>query len=87
MENGLNFKVARLHRLNSDGKVKAFVDIAVNEAIILKGLKVLNGVNGLFVSMPQKKSTDNKYYDTISTLTPEVKNDISSAVMDAYAGN
>lgn len=86
MENGLSFKVTRLHRLDSASKVKAFVDIAVNESLVLKGLKILQGKNGLFVSMPQEKSKDNKYYDTVSPLTKEVKENITSVVMDTYAG-
>ena len=87
MEDGLSFKVTRLHRLDGASRVKAFVDIIVNEALLLKGMKVLQGQNGLFVSMPQEKSKDNKYYDTISPLTKEAKENITSVVMNAYAGN
>jgi len=86
MENNLNFKIGRLHRLDGDGSLKAFVDIVVNESLLIRGLRVIEGKNGLFVSLPKDKGKDNRWYDIVRPITKEVKNDISNAILTAYKG-
>jgi stage V sporulation protein G len=77
-------EVVRLHRFDSeDSKVKAFVDIAVCDFII-KGLKVLQGKNGLFLGMPQEKAKDGKWYNAFYPKTEEARQNLNSVVMAAY---
>ena len=87
MSEGLNFKVTRLHRLDGEGSLKAFVDIALNESLLLKGLRIVEGRNGLFVSMPREKGKDNRWYETVHPMSKEIKGEISSAILSAYNQN
>ena len=48
------FEVKRLYKFDNDGATKAMVDVAVNEEILIKGFKVVNGKNGLFVGLPSQ---------------------------------
>ncbi|MDD5005599.1 MAG: SpoVG family protein [Candidatus Omnitrophica bacterium] len=80
----LKFKVTRLHRIEGKSNIRAFVDIALNESLLLKGLRIVEGKNGLFVSMPREKGKDNKWYETIHPLSNQVKEDISNVVLSAY---
>ncbi len=80
----LSLKIERLYRFEGDGAMKAFADIVIDEALLIKGLRVIQGKNGLFVSMPKMQGKDKKWYDTIKPLTPEVKSGISEAVLKAY---
>lgn len=84
MNEDLNIEVKRVYHFDSSGKLKAFVDIAINDALLIKGLKVLEGKNGLFVAMPQEKAKDNKWYDSVKCLTVEFKLEIDKAVLAAY---
>ena len=84
MQNVLNFKVSRIHRLPNGGSMKAFADVNINDSIVIRGLRVVEGKNGLFVSMPQEQGKDKKWYDTIRCLTNEVRHQISSDVLQAY---
>ncbi len=79
----LEVQVVRLYRLEGDSKVKAFADISVGDFII-KGLKVLEGKNGLFVSMPQEKAKDGKWYKTVLPATKEAAQNLTEAVLAAY---
>ena len=83
-ENSLTFNVARLHKLEGEGAMKAFVDLAINDSLLIKGLRIVEGQKGLFVSMPKEKGKDNRWYDTIRPLTKEAQAEISSVVLDAY---
>ena len=86
-QENLNFKVARIHKLSTNGKMKAFVDVNINDALIIRGLRVVLGSKGLFVSMPQEKGKDNKWYDTIRCLSKEVRAAISKEILNAYEKN
>ncbi len=80
----LNFQVARIHRLKDKGRIKAFVDLRVGEELLLKGLRIVEGKNGLFISMPQQKGKDNKWYDTVRCLSQDVRQLISENILEAY---
>jgi len=47
------------------GKVRAFFDLTSEEGFIIKGFRLVEGINGLFVSMPSQKGQDGEYYDTV----------------------
>ncbi len=65
MQNNIDLKVERLYKLNTDGKMKAFVDLSVNDALLIKGLRIIEGTKGAFVSMPKMQGKDKKWYDII----------------------
>ena len=82
---GLDFDVKRIITFDGEGALKAYCDLAISEAVLIKGLRVVSGKHGLFVSMPRQQGRDKKWYDTIVLLRDEAKDEISRAVMDAYA--
>ena len=57
----LEFKIAKIHRLPEGSRLKAFVDVSVNDALLIKGLRVVDGKAGLFVSMPQEQGHTSAY--------------------------
>ena len=75
--------VSRVCRLDSDSKLKAFVDVAIS-GIVVKGFSVVDGSKGLFVSMPRHQGKDGKWYDTVYPVTKELKQKLSEAVLTAY---
>lgn len=73
-----------MRRLSGESKVKAFADVAFAGVFIVKGLRVVEGKSGLFVSMPQEKGKDGKWYDTAHPLTREFRETLNELVMQAY---
>jgi len=73
-----------MYRFETDRPLKAFVDITVNGVLLIKGLRVMDGSKGLFVSMPREQAKDEKWYDTIRCLTIGVREDITDVVLQAY---
>ncbi len=76
-------QVVRLYRYEGDSKVKAFLDVSIGDYLV-KGLKLVDGKNGLFVSMPREKGKDGKWYDTFMPVTKEAGQALSDIVMAAY---
>ena len=83
----LDFKVTRCYKLDGEGSLKAICDVAICNEFLVKGLRIINGKNGLFVGMPREQGKDGKWYDNILPLTVETRDSINKAVLSAYEGN
>ena len=84
METEVKLEVTRLNRFEGEGTLRAFCDVAVEEAFLIKGIRVVEGKKGLFVSMPREQGKDGNWYDTVIPLTKEVRQQVSEAVLNAY---
>ncbi len=81
MENA--FQINRIHRLEGESKVKAFVDVSF-AGIIVKGLKVVQGAKGLFLGMPGRQDKEGRWHNTVCPETPEAYRELSDIVLAAY---
>ena len=82
-----DFEVKRLVRFDGDGTLRAFCDLAVGNVFLVKGLRVVDGKQGLFVSMPRQQGKDGKWYDTVRPLSKEAKAEVGRVVLEAYERN
>ena len=80
----LDIKVIKIHRLAQEGRIKAFVDLVVNDAILVKGVRVVQGKKRLFVSMPTEQGKNKRWYERVRCLTPDVRALVASKVLEAY---
>lgn len=78
------FQVKRLIRFEGEGTVKAYCDLAIGSLFLIRGLRIVQGKNGMFVSMPRQQGKDQKWYDQVSPLSKEVKNAVEEVVLAAY---
>ena len=65
-------EIARLYRVENDSSVKAFADVIIGE-VLVKGIRVIKGKDGLFAGMPKSKGKDGKWYDMVMILDEELK--------------
>jgi DNA-binding cell septation regulator SpoVG len=65
------------------GKVRAFFDIMTDEGFTIKGFKIIEGINGLFVGVPSQKGKDDEYFDTIF-VAPELREELNHVALQAY---
>ncbi|MDP2940242.1 MAG: SpoVG family protein [Candidatus Omnitrophota bacterium] len=77
-------EVARLHRFDNGSSLKAFADVIFNGQLLVKGVKVADGRNGLYVSMPSAQGKDGKWYPTVMLLEDSLKEELQTAVLEAY---
>jgi len=78
-------EVKNMFKLNKkDSSLKAYVAVVLDEKLLLKGIKVVEGKDGLFVAMPQQQGKDGKWYETVTFLTSEAKEALQEAVLKAY---
>ena len=66
------------------GKIKARVDIRTSEGFVIKGFKVIDGENGLFVGMPSERTKGGKFIDLVQVSDPNLKELLESLIIDYY---
>ncbi len=76
-------KIERMNK-GSWGKVRAFFDLTTQEGFTMKGFKLIEGINGLFVSMPSQKGNDEQYYDTIWVESKQLRDDLTQLAISEY---
>ncbi len=78
-------KIIRMNPLKSDGtgKTAAFFDIQTDDGITIKGFRLVNGSNGLFMASPDQKGKDGKYYETV-TLPKEMKSELEKIAIEEF---
>ena len=80
----MDFTIKRWIWFDGESPLKAFCDVAINNQLVIKGVRVVDGRHGLFVSMPRQQGKEGRWYDSVVPLSPEVKAQLSELVLEAY---
>jgi stage V sporulation protein G len=70
--------------LRDEEKLKAFANITFDNSFVIRGLKVINGNQGYFVSMPSRKRSDGTHQDIAHPVNNEMRRLIEEKVLQAY---
>ena len=65
------------------GKIRAFFDLQTQEGFTIKGFKLVEGINGLFVGFPSQKGSDDEYRDTV-WAERELKDELTQLAIKEY---
>ena len=83
-------EIKNMRKPNEDGqrgKVKAFFDVE-NAGFEMKGFRLVEGINGLFVSMPSRKGTDqdgnDKWFDTVWIESQSLREKLNQEAINSY---
>lgn len=69
---------------NGNSKTKAFIGLELDDTLVIKGLTLVEGKDGLFLSFPSKKGKDGKYYNSVYSLDKEWGNLLQDACIKKY---
>ena len=79
----MEMEVARVYKTSNGSALKAFVDIVIGQ-LLVKGVRIIEGKEGLFVTMPQVSGKDGKFYPTVMCLDDTLKEKLEKVVLKAY---
>ena len=65
-------------------KLKAFVSIIIDECFVVSDIKIIQGTNGLFVSMPSKKRKNGTFRDIAHPLNNDTRRRIEERIIAKY---
>ncbi len=70
--------------IRSEDRLKAFANVTFDDEFVVRGLKVIEGNSGYFVSMPSRRRPDGTYQDIAHPINNEMRDRLEGAVMEAY---
>lgn len=56
---------------DNNSKTKAFIELCLDNTLVIKGMTLVEGSKGLFLSFPSSKGKDGKYYNSIYSMDKE----------------
>ena len=74
----------KIHSIRPDGTQKASASVNIYGDFAVRGVKLMEGSKGLFVSMPSYKAGNGEYKDICFPCTKEAKAEFDKAVIEAY---
>jgi stage V sporulation protein G len=83
MSNNLKYDV-KIQSIRPEGTMKATATVNINDAFAVRGVKLMEGSKGLFVSMPSYKAGNGEYKDICFPCTAESRKEFDKAVISAY---
>jgi len=69
--------------VNKPGPLKGFANVNIDEQFAIRGVRIMEGENGPFISMPSRKVGEN-YEDIAFPVTKESREALNEAVLKAY---
>jgi len=66
------------------GNTLAFASINVDDLAAIRGIRIVNGAKGLFVTMPQSQDSTGLYHDIAFPLSGDLRKEMTVALLDEY---
>ncbi len=67
-----------------DAKLKAVASITIDDCFVVHDIKVISGQDGLFISMPRRKTPEGDYKDIVHPINTETREMIKTVVLEGY---
>ena len=67
-----------------DSKLKAVASITIDNCFVVHDIKVIDGVDGYFVAMPSRKSSEGEHKDIAHPINTETREVLIKTIMDAF---
>ena len=69
---------------SAKSNTKAFIELKLDNVLIIKGLSLVEGEKGLFISFPGSKGKDGKYYNTVYSIDKDWKEKLENVCIKKY---
>lgn len=80
----MNVTDVRMRFMNGESAVKARTSITLDGVFVVRGVKVIQGTEGVYVAMPSTKDREGKYQDIAHPIETELRVHITEKVLEEY---
>lgn len=67
-----------------DSKLKAVASITIDDCFVVHDIKIIEGADEMFISMPSRKTPDGEYKDIVHPINTPTRELIKNAIMEEY---
>jgi len=68
----------------TDERLRAYVSMTLDNALVIKDIKIVDGKNGLFVSMPSRRRKNGKYQDIAHPINMDFRKELEERIFAEY---
>lgn len=68
----------------TDERLRAYVSMTLDNALVIKDIKIVEGKNGLFVSMPSRRRKNGKYQDIAHPINTDFRKEVENRIFNEY---
>ena len=68
----------------AEDKLKAFASVVFDDCFVVSDIKIIQGVHGLFVSMPSKRRKNGTFRDIAHPLNTDTRKMIEERIIEKY---
>ena len=79
----MNITQVKVFPVNEE-KLKAYVSIVFDACFLVSDLKIIQGPNGLFISMPSKRKKNGEFKDVAHPLNRETREMLEKHILAEY---
>ena len=70
--------------LRDEEKLRGFANVTFDNCFVVRGMKIIQGSSGYFVSMPSRKRPDGTHQDIAHPVNKDMRALIEKRVLEAY---
>jgi stage V sporulation protein G len=70
--------------LRDEDRLKGFANVTFDSSFVVRGMKIIEGNDGLFVSMPSRKRSNGTYQDIAHPINRDMRELIEKSVLKAF---
>ena len=74
----------RIRKVDSAGKLKAYVTLTFDECFVIHNLKIISGQAGTFVAMPSRKTKKGEYKDIAHPINSDFRNVLQKRILEEF---
>lgn len=73
----------KVYPVNESGRLKAYATMVIDDCFIIRDLKIIEGDNGVFVSMPSRRRKDG-FRDIVHPLNSDTRSLVENAIIEEF---
>lgn len=73
-----------VRKVDSENRMRGIASVVLDECFAIHGIRIIEGDNGLFTAMPNRKANDGTYHDIAHPITSECRKEFEDAIISEY---
>ena len=78
----------KVHKTEREGsRMKGYATVTLDDCFVVRNIRIIEGDEKLFIAMPSKKVSDDRYEDIAHPINSEFRNYVESYIFEIFNKN
>lgn len=74
----------RIRKVAGEGKMKAVASVTFDNEFVVHDIKLIEGLNGIFIAMPSRKTPRGEYKDIAHPICSDMRGRLQTLILEEY---